>query len=501
MIRPRWQNLKGKNSIQVWSRWSQGIALIATINFAWIVFDLTYLPLRNFWLNRDLYPLPSTPLVIPFKWLPNITSLYDPIKGIKPHEPSQRYIKHFEELDQRLSSENINSTKINELLKIQASLINQLIERLPYIDSARLGNIDKLKSLLRTKAKKDSATEASNYLLNKSYLSKVDWQIERLFWQKEIIPLISSNYIRINDKNGNPLNLSWKIDIPFQLIFLLDILIRAGRLKKRLPGISWNNALLRRWIDLPLLIPFWRWLRLIPVTERLSNSRLIQIEPLRAAISQGVVALLAIELFEVFTLRIIDSLQSAIRSPLLPQRIRSLRSHQSVEQKENNEVIQLVLLWIPLLLTKVGPNMRKELIALFDHALNRSLKEEIVPAKLKDVGLVQKAESALSSQLATSMVDTLLELSKGTGQQISKQDPVLEKLGVDTLDRFWEELACTLEQEAILDKSQELLIRFLEEFKLASVKQVKAQGSVDELISELDGLNFRPEKTAPTNQA
>jgi len=43
---------------------------------------------------------------------------------------------------------------------------------------------------------------------------------------------------------------------------------------------------------LPLLLPFARWLRVVPVTERLCGAGLLQLEPLRAVISRGVVALL-----------------------------------------------------------------------------------------------------------------------------------------------------------------------------------------------------------------
>ena len=79
-----------------------------------------------------------------------------------------------------------------------------------------------------------------------------------------------------------------------RLLFLFDILLRTLRLKRRYPAIRWRDALLRRWIDLPLLLPFARLLRVVPVTERLSRAGLVQLEPLRAVISRGVVALLAL---------------------------------------------------------------------------------------------------------------------------------------------------------------------------------------------------------------
>ena len=83
MIRPRWQGLTRDRRARSWLLWDRAIAVLAVINLGWAVFDLTYLPLRSFWLQRNLYPVPSLPLVVPLPWLPNITPWYDPIKGIE----------------------------------------------------------------------------------------------------------------------------------------------------------------------------------------------------------------------------------------------------------------------------------------------------------------------------------------------------------------------------------------------------------------------------------
>ena len=39
-------------------------------------------------------------------------------------------------------------------------------------------------------------------------------------------------------------------------LILLDILLQTIRLRRKLPGLSWRDAFLRRWIDLPLFLPF-----------------------------------------------------------------------------------------------------------------------------------------------------------------------------------------------------------------------------------------------------
>ena len=77
------------------------------------------------------------------------------------------------------------------------------------------------------------------------------------------------------------------------------------------------------WTDLPLLMPFWRLLRIIPVAARLRSSGLLDVEPLRAVISRGIVALLAVELIEVLALQLLDGAQNLVRSPGWRQRLLS----------------------------------------------------------------------------------------------------------------------------------------------------------------------------------
>ena len=87
-------------------------------------------------------------------------------------------------------------------------------------------------------------------------------------WQQQVLPLVATSYWRSIDENGRPTDHFWRFDLLlFQSVFALDILLRVLRLRRRFPALSWRDALLRRWIDLPLLLPFWRWLRLVPVVD------------------------------------------------------------------------------------------------------------------------------------------------------------------------------------------------------------------------------------------
>ena len=493
MVRPRWQGVKPSASFRFWLGWDRLIAGIAALNLIWVVFDVTYVPLRNFWLQRTLFPLPSISLAVPLPWLPDVTPLYDPVKGIEPHRDTEAYIRHFQRLEKSAAASGINSAETRQLRLEMVVRNSQLIDENPFVSSGKTGTLEKIKSRLRSRAGMDSAKQSAAHLLGDRYLTAERWEAEQRFWRRSILPLAATNYWRGTDENGQPVDLSWRIDLPFQILFLFDIMLRAVRLKQRYPAIAWRDALLRRWIDVPLLIPFWRLLRIVPVTERLSSARLIQLEPLRAAVSRGVVAVLALELFEVITLRILDAAQDAVRSPHWPEKIRRLCSHQSIESDGERELAELLRLWLPLVLTQVGPGMRPQLVALVGHALRRNLEETAIPAPLRALPGIDKAETQLSLQLSTGLVDSLLNLSRNAGGRFAQKDPRLQELGVEAIDRFWEELARTLEQGPVLERSQELVAAFLEDLKRSSMSQLRLQKDVDELITELDGLNFSSE--------
>ena len=501
MVRPRWQEVQATTTDRFWHRWDQAVALLAAANLAWVLFDVTYIPLRNFWLQRTLYPLPSVSLAIHLPWLPDVTPLYDPVKGIEPHRDTSAYIRQFRELERVAAEEGITSRAARQRRLEMVVRNSQLIDENPFVGSGKAGTLEKLKNRLRARAGMDSPKQAAAHLLGDTYLGGSEWEQEREFWNRQILPLAATNYWRGINESGLPIDHSWRIDLPFQILFLVDILLRTLRLKRRYPAIRWRDALLRRWIDLPLLLPFWRLLRVGPVTERLSRAQLVQLEPLRTVVSRGVVALLALELFEVLTVRILDAMQDVIRSPQLPQRIRNLRSHQTVDDNGERELAQLLRLWLPLLLTQVGPGMRPQLVALFGHALQRSVSDVMVPPPLRDFAPVQRAEADFSRQLAGQMVDALLGLSRSAGDRLGKRDMEMEDLSIDVLDRFWDELARTLERGPVLERSQDLVAAFLEELKRSSLRQLRTQGGVNELITELDGLSFSPEKPGSIDPA
>ena len=469
------------------------MALWAALNLLWVAFDLTYIPLRTFWLQRNLYPIPSVPLVLPLQAIPDITPWLDPIKGIEPHRETEAYLSHFRQLDQSLMARRAGAALTapqRQLLLEQIQLTGQMIDGNPFEASGASGTLEKIKNRLRQRADRDSARQAAALLLDPARIERLSWQRERRFWQEQVLPLVATNYWRSIDENGRPTDHFWRYDLVlFQSVFALDILLRAVRLRRRLEGLSWGAALLRRWIDLPLLLPFWRWLRLVPVLERLQSSGLINIEPLRAVVSRAVVALLAVELIEVLALQLIDGLQGLIRSRRWPGRLRALRSHQSVG-RDQRELVELTRIWAPLLLARVAPRLAPELQGVLGHALQQSLENTMVPPALRRLQPILQVESGLSRQLAAGMVDNLLDLTRSTGERLGRRNDQQLQLLQSCIDRFWEELAAALEEGPALEQSQLLLCALLESFKRSYVSQITRAG-IEGLIEELDLLTVR----------
>ncbi|MEB3335780.1 MAG: hypothetical protein VKP70_12455 [Cyanobacteriota bacterium] len=491
MARPRWHEALSRPGNRIWKGWDRFVALWAAVNLVLVAVDVTYVPLRPVWLQRSVQPLPPMPLVVPLPLLPDITPWMDPIKGIEPHRETQAFLNDFAVLDQAMAGHRLGTPltpRQRQLLTRQVALSRQMVETDPFKATAGSGTLEQIKNHLRQRARRESSQEAVALLLSPEWLNSHPWRSERLFWQQQVLPLVARNYWRSIDENGRPTDHFWRLDLLlFQSVFLVDILLRAARLRRKLSGLSWRDALLRRWIDLPLFLPFWRWLRLVPVLERLQTVGWINLEPLRAVISRGVVALLALELFEVLALQFMDGVQQQVRSKRWPMRLRALRSHQTVMSQEEREVVELTRLWAPLLLARVVPRLAPELQGVLGHALHQSLSRTLVPAPLRQLQPLVEVEQGFSRQLAMGMVESLLDLSRGAGARLGQRDDEQLRLLQHCIDRFWEELALVLEDGPALERTQELVCAAIERLKRNYLSQVSRAG-IQGLIDELDQL-------------
>jgi hypothetical protein len=83
------------------SKWAKFSALIALINLILVVFNTSYIPLRNFYVRQ--FPL--------------VVSVYDPIKGIQPHPVTQNYLRTVDELGAQVAQTGIENSASQKLLE------------------------------------------------------------------------------------------------------------------------------------------------------------------------------------------------------------------------------------------------------------------------------------------------------------------------------------------------------------------------------------------------
>lgn len=91
----------------------RGMALLASANLVLVLFDLSYIPLRNFWLQGRVqfyariakyeWKFPAEPVRI----LPvNVTHAYDWVKGIEENRDTAYYLQRVEDLQAKIQQIN-----------------------------------------------------------------------------------------------------------------------------------------------------------------------------------------------------------------------------------------------------------------------------------------------------------------------------------------------------------------------------------------------------------
>jgi hypothetical protein len=150
----------------------------------------------------------------------------------------------------------LQSPQAESLLAELRLLSHRMIEDNPFDVANKSGTLAKIKNEIRLRTNAQSARDAFTSFWSQAYLSRMGWQSEINFFNYEIKPLINSNYYRDIGRFGNFINRFWLIDLPFVIIFALDFLARTFYISRRNPDLNWLEAMLRRWYDLFLLLPF-----------------------------------------------------------------------------------------------------------------------------------------------------------------------------------------------------------------------------------------------------
>ncbi|MCJ2541545.1 hypothetical protein [Thermostichus vulcanus] len=484
--------LKGRN------RWmllyEKGMALIALSNLCLVLFDLSYVPGRDFWLQGRVQifggfgpPIPLPILSTETSRSP-VTDLYDRVKGIEPNPETQQYLELVDELRQVTLRFGVESEPARQILFQLRARSNELIDTNPFQAAGKTGQFVRILNLMREHMQEDSARAAFSRFWTPQYLATVAPEDGIEFFQSRLRPLFEINYSRPIGESGNPVDFFPALDFPFVLLFGLEFLLRTVVISRRYTGVNWLDAMLWRWYDALLLLPFWRWLRVIPVTIRLGQSQLLDLERVRAQVSQGFVTNFAEDLTEVVVVRVINQIQGSIQRGSLPLLSAAKTPRDYIDINETNEIEAIANILIRIVLYRVLPQVQPDVEQLLRYNLDSLLKQLPAIQTLERLPGLGSLPSQLTQRLASELTTTTYQTLTG-----SFEDPVGSKLTAQLTQRFGEALVRELSQQHALEEIRSLLRDLLEEIKINYVERLSHE-DLEEVMEQTRKLRQKAQQ-------
>lgn len=463
------------------SLWFERVmALLALVNLLLVLFDLSYIPLRDFWLNKRIQLLgftlgqlrfPGVTLEVP---LPPITEWYDPIKAIEPYRDTQQYLETVDKLANQMYTTGARSPQVAPILEDLRRQSEEIVDTNPFALANKTGTLERIKNRMRQhvfQTMDASSKEAFRQFWSQDYLVTNGAEQQLRFFNREIRPLIATNYFRPIGENGEFIDRFWLIDIWFVIPFGVEFLARTWLISRRHVGVSWLDAMLWRWYDIFLLLPFWRWLRIIPVTIRLNQAELIDLDRIQKQFSQGFVATIAEDLTEVIVIRVINQMQGSIRrgdiAKLLSQR--DVRPY--IDINNTDEVATLTTMLLHLMVERVLPKIRPDVEALLQHNLDKILTQAPAYQGLSQVPGLEQLQHQLTERLTKEISQALYE---GLNNALVA-DPVGDELFRRLVTHLTEALGSEIQAKQTLQNIQSLLTDLLEEVKINYVERLSEE--------------------------
>ncbi len=323
------------------------------------MFDFTYIPWRDFY----------------FRSLPIVVEHYDRFKGIEPHRETQRYLNAVEQLKLTVNQTGLASAQTRSWLQELDTLSVSLIQNNPFQVAEKTGNLEKIKNQVRDRVQNQSAKGSFQTFWSQAYLTKAGWDKEIDFYDQKIKPLIVTNYYRRLDLSGNYIDLFWQIDIIFIVIFAIDLLGRVYYICQRNRNVSWPQAIVRRWYDLFLLLPFAQFLRVIPVLIRCDRAKLINFDIVKSELNRLFVGQIVNELTDGVVIQVLSQTQAAVKRGQIAQIIRGYLQQPHIDLNNTNEIEVLFELILELIVYRVIPKIQPDLEAIFRHLFQKALSE------------------------------------------------------------------------------------------------------------------------------
>lgn len=477
---------------------SRIIAIISVTNLGVVAFDLTYIPLRDIWLNGKItvgsfkigpYKYDGLPLKIIPNSLSKVITKYDVIKGIEPYRDTEQYLQEVDQFINSLNNGNLNNSQSQNILFNLREKSVEIIEQDPFKLSNKSGNLEKIKNLMKE--------HMESFIDNPEKSSRIAfssfWTVEHLennlvaeleFFNQEIRPLVNTNYYRPIGENGEFVDYFGLIDFPFFVIIFADFILRCLAISFRYQGVKFQDAILWRWYDLIFLLPTWRWLRIIPVAIRLDEAKLLNSKAIKKQASQGFVAGIAEDITEVVVLRVINQVQNVIKEgPIEKMLIPPEEQKEYIDLNDTNEIAEISKLLINLIVVQVLPEIRPDVENLLVYILAKTIKESPVYQNIATLpGMIdfpQKISTTLAHQLYQIMLDTI--------DNLLKEDPIFDQYLEKIMAKLSKTIQLNTSSKYDVNRIEQLLIALLDEIKVNYVQKL-SEGDIEALLDEKRAL-------------
>ena len=469
------------------------MALLAVINLLVVAFNLSYVPLRDFWLSgRVTIGGINTAYIqyegIKLDLLPeNVSKFitqYDVVKGIIPNRDTEEYLAKVEQLEQELIINGVDSPMSNALFGDLRRRSIEIVQTNPFAEANKTGNIERIKNRMRShlpNQNNSAKTAFWRFWTPAHFEGKVAQELA--FLKTEIEPLFETNYYRVIGENGGYVDYFGLIDFPFGAIFGLEFLARTWFISRRRVGVSWLDAMLWRWYDVLFLLPFWRWLRVIPVTVRLSQARIINLISIQRQISQGLVAGIAEDVTEVVTIRLINQIQASIRNGDIARLLTQQTTNSYIDINNTNETAEIFRILAKVLADRVLPAIQPEAEALLQYSVDKAVKQSSAYRGIKMLPGGDRTIISLSHQLVSQTYTAFSTALQAALEEDEQFDRLLDSL----VSNIGKSMSSELQAQQSMNKIEILLIDLLEEIKINYVERL-SQEDIEDVLEQTRSL-------------
>jgi hypothetical protein len=469
------------------------MALVAVINLLIVGFDLSYIPLRDFWLsgqvtlgaiNTAYGKLPGIKIDLLPQNVSQLIIQYDVVKGIIPNRDTQEYLAKVEQLKQELTTNGVDSPQAQSLFGDLRRRSIELIQTNAFAEANKTGNLERIKYKMRSHLPNpDNSAKVAFWRFWTPDYFKGKVAEEIAFFTTEIQPLLATNYYRSIGENGGYVDYFGLIDFPFGVLFGLEFLGRSWLISRRRVGVSWLDAMLWRWYDIFFLLPIWRWLRVIPVTLRLNQAQIINLDSIQKQLSQGLVAGIAEDVTEVVIIRLINQVQSSLRNGDLERLLSQRTANAYVDLNDTNEIIELVRILAKVTADRVLPAIQPEVEALLQYSIEKTLKQSPAYQGIKILPGGDRTISTISHQLVSQSYGAF----SSTIQAILAEDKQFDRLVESLISNVGKSFSSELQAQQSMTKIELLLVDLLEEIKINYVERL-SQEDIEDILEQTRSL-------------